>query len=427
MPIYSFFYANNEWTIPPTVNSIIVECWGGGGAGGSATGKGVSTRAMGGGGAGGAYARKTLSVSPGEVYTVKVGAATTASGQNGNPSWFGSPSTVYAEGGGGGQNAIAGTDTKYGTGSLGSSANSIGDVVKRGGNGGISHLNVKLYRPNKGDKNFSNGPGGGAGGELGNGGDSIVSSGRRPNEILTDPNKRQVYWANTSSIDFLRESRAGFGSGKHSGGGGQVTEDWWHGLFFDGGSNITGNDGYNYGGGGAGGIKTRISFGTSEGGKGAQGLVKVTWELNPICICFYTSGSNCCPPQIGCTAYGDPGFTTIAEPGYYYDGTKCWIINDSGLIAATGSCGETTTTSTTTTTTTEIPTTFYTATKYSCPDCSSVGGVTVYSSTPLNAGTYYSIVDGFTYLISGPTSGPSYDVDLTGASSGASCFSLCIT
>ena len=56
---------------------------------------------------------------------------------------------------------------------------------------------------------------------------------------------------------------------------------------------------------------------------GAKGAVVVTWEIDITCICFYTSGSGCCPPQIGCTAYADPGFNALAEGGYYYDGTKC--------------------------------------------------------------------------------------------------------
>src|SRR5688572_6074720 len=89
------------WTCPTGVTSITVECWGGGGAGAAVGGN----PAAGGGGAGGAYARKVLTVTPGNVYTVtvaatKVSGSKTATGaQNtGNPSWFGSVSTVFAEG-----------------------------------------------------------------------------------------------------------------------------------------------------------------------------------------------------------------------------------------------------------------------------------------------------------------------------------------
>jgi hypothetical protein len=407
------FTSNGQFTVPSTVNSIIVECWGGGGAGGSATGKGVSTRSMGGGGAGGAYAKKTISVTPGQTFAVTVGKSQTSSGQQGNPSWFGTISTVYAEGGGGGQNGIAGTNIKYGTGSLGSSANSIGDIVARGGNGGYSYL----IECTNGNVAFDSGAGGGAGGRLGRGGDATNS--------LKPAGGCIVYYANTSvggGKGFTMDGGPGFGAGEYSGDGARPTEEG------DGFNNpCNGKNGENYGGGGSGAVKSKISFGTCPGGAGAQGLIIVTWEINPICICFYTSGSSCCPPQIGCTAYGDPGFTTIAEPGYYYDGTRCWIVNDSGIIVVTGSCGGTTT-STTTTTTTAFPTDyFYTAIQYSCPSCNEVGEVTVRSSTELDNDTHYSINLGSTYFITGPTFGPSYDVDLDGAISGPSCFALCIT
>jgi len=412
----AIFYANNIFTVPPTVTSIVVECIGGGGSGGSATGKGISTRAMGGGGSGGAYARKTLSVTPGQTFTVTVGAQ--ASGQDGNPSWFGTTATVYAQGGKGGQNAVAGTNYKYGTGSLGSSAISIGDVVARGGNGGYSYL---LECRNNGTI-FNSGAGGGAAGELGRGGDAINVLKRS----ITGETKAgsgtpicTVYYANTSSIGYSMESGPGLGGGKYSGDGAFDIEE-------GGGFNnrCNGINGGNYGGGGSGANKSRISFGTCPGGRGAQGLVIVTWEIDITCICFYTSGSNCCPPQIGCTAYGDPGFTTIVEPGYYYDGTRCWIVNDSGIIVVTGSCSGTTTSTTTTTTTTLGY--FYAASEYACPDCNLTGDVIVYSPTPLSNGTYYGTGNAYTYLILNSVSGPAYSVDLTGAISGPGCFPLCI-
>src|SRR4051812_36812823 len=57
------FNTTSTWTAPAGVTKIVVECWGGGGAGGSATRS--SGTAYGGGGAGGAYAKSTLTVVPG--------------------------------------------------------------------------------------------------------------------------------------------------------------------------------------------------------------------------------------------------------------------------------------------------------------------------------------------------------------------------
>ncbi len=65
----------NSWRCPNNVTSVVVECWGGGGAGGSAQLTGGSTPQYGGGGAGGAYARYNLyAVVPGRTYSINVGA-----------------------------------------------------------------------------------------------------------------------------------------------------------------------------------------------------------------------------------------------------------------------------------------------------------------------------------------------------------------
>ena len=63
-----------SWTAPAGVTSATVQAWGGGGAGGGATGN----PAEGGGGAGGQYAIKVIAVTPGNSYTVVVGAGGTA-------------------------------------------------------------------------------------------------------------------------------------------------------------------------------------------------------------------------------------------------------------------------------------------------------------------------------------------------------------
>ena len=149
----SIFQFTGEWTAPTGVTSVTVECWGGGGAGG---GDAQTNPNVGGGGAGGAYARKVVSVTPGNTYTVTVGTGgagnLAADGDAGTASWFSTAGTVYAEGGAGGSFIL--------TGGAGSSAASIGDVVYRGGSGA---LGVSPSTP---------GAGGGGAGSLSNGNDA---------------------------------------------------------------------------------------------------------------------------------------------------------------------------------------------------------------------------------------------------------------
>jgi len=210
------FTSSGTFTVPPGVTSIIVECWGGGGAGG---GSSASSVKGGGGGAGGAYAKKTLTVVPGTNYTVNVGGIKTgtfSAGASGNPSWFGDPSTIYAEGGAGG----AAPNNGISAGGAGSSANSIGDIVFSGGSGA------------DGTTTFSGGGGGGAG-SAGNGGNSSGST-------------------------------AGTGTLLNGGDGGSGRTN-----------EANGNPGSNYSGGGSGAF---VSDNTDHnGGSGAQGLVVVSW------------------------------------------------------------------------------------------------------------------------------------------------------
>ena len=129
------YSSSDTWICPDGVTTVTVECWGGGGPGGNGKGTSGGRTGIGGGGAGGAYAKSTISVTPGTSYTVTVGAQQTVAFA-GNPSWFGSTSTVFAAGGANGLSGIASSSSDNfgarGTGSLGSS---IGTVLFKGGNG----------------------------------------------------------------------------------------------------------------------------------------------------------------------------------------------------------------------------------------------------------------------------------------------------
>ncbi len=119
------------FTVPCGVTSITVQCWGGGGAGG---GTNANISLGGGGGAGGTYASSVFTVLPNTTFSYNVGAqSVTSSGTvvNGNPSWFGNTSTLFAQGGAGGAVPNGGIVS----GGTGSSTSSIGTILISGGNG----------------------------------------------------------------------------------------------------------------------------------------------------------------------------------------------------------------------------------------------------------------------------------------------------
>ncbi len=138
------------WICPPGVTSVTVECWGGGG------GCGTSGSNAGGGAGGGAYARRTLSVTPGNSYNVVVGSGGGIASNGGN-SDFGTGPLVRGAGG------TRGSDSP---GAGGTIANSIGDVRFAGGSGGT--------RSGAGN---AGGGGGGSGTPTGNGGNGGNASG----------------------------------------------------------------------------------------------------------------------------------------------------------------------------------------------------------------------------------------------------------
>ena len=139
---------SGTWICPANVTSVQVECWGAGGAGGSAQRVGATgTVHYGGGGAGGAYAKKnTYPVVSGNTYYINVGlsalnnSTVTGTSVPGGDSWFNNSnatsSLILAKGGAGGNSAIGNaTATAYAIGGFGTSNGSIGDVIYAGGNG----------------------------------------------------------------------------------------------------------------------------------------------------------------------------------------------------------------------------------------------------------------------------------------------------
>lgn len=218
------FNSSGTWQAPAGVFSVTVDAWGGGGAGGGAQGN----PSTGGGGAGGSFARKVISVTPSNNYTVTVGTGGTGgtgNGTGGGNSWFDSNTAILATGGAGGQ-TDGNVNSTNGNPGLGSCASCIGDTVFAGGNGSQGDFTS--------GSGYS-GAGGGGAGNTGVGGNASLGTG---------------------------------GTGVSGGGNGA------NGV----GNNSNGVVGAVAGGGGSGGMANNNP--DRSGGNGANGLVEVTYVLN---------------------------------------------------------------------------------------------------------------------------------------------------
>ena len=230
VPTTVVYASSATFTVPAGVTSVTVEAWGGGGGGGRARG----SPATGGGGAGGSYARKTVTVVPLQEYAVTVGAGgiggngtgtDTQHGRIGNPSWFDTTNTVFAQGGGRGL-SDGNVNSYNGLGGTGSVALCVGDVVYRGGHGGRGNYSTSSTN--------RSGAGGGGAGTTGNGGDAATNGVR------------------------------GTGTSLYGGDGAKGVTN-----------GLAGTNGATYGGGGSGG-KANSST-DRNGGNGADGLVRITY------------------------------------------------------------------------------------------------------------------------------------------------------
>ncbi len=178
---------STTWTAPTGVTSVRVQVWGAGGSGSSASGD------LGAGG--GAYSeRVSVTVVPGTVYSIVVGAGGAAGGVTGGDSYF-STSVVLAKGGDKGG---------VGFGLGGNMAGGVGEIKYSGGNGGT-------------------GMGGGGGG----GGSSAGSSGSGSDGVMTAGGAAPTGGGNGgnggSNIDGNGSAGSAPGGGGGSGGSGAGT------------------------------------------------------------------------------------------------------------------------------------------------------------------------------------------------------------
>jgi len=282
------FTTSGTWTCPAGVFSVQVECWGGGGAGGSARGQ-TSFRAAAGGGAGGAYAKaNSISVTPATVYTVTVGAGgaftiTNGASSPGGDSWFSTSSTVIAKGGAGSNSlATSGADL-ISAGGIGTTTASIGDIIYKGGNGATGS--------NPSGAGFSGGGGSSAG--TGSDGNSATNA-----------------------------TAAAAVTGGGIGGTGRTS---------NGGSGSAPASGV---GGGGGGAWAAASTTQRNGGNGRVGQVILTWSATtaPLAPTMGTITPGNQQLSVAFTAGGDGG-SAITSYKYSTDGGATFLTRQAGTTA----------------------------------------------------------------------------------------------
>jgi hypothetical protein len=252
-----------SWTAPEGVNTVSVVAVGGGGGGGQ------TSDGAGGGAGGGLGWKRRIFVTPGDSYTVVVGAGgnrdtDTGTGDNataGGTSYFISPSLVSGQGGGP-------------SGQVGG-----GVVYRRGGQGGGFTGDGGGFGGNGGEHNLTDrgGGGGGAGGYTGNGGSGggvgagtngsggAAGGGGAGSSTLTG--------GNGGGVGILGAGPSGsggaFGGNGIGGGGGSGGEDGRTGT-------ITPRVGGLFGGGGGGHDST-----SNVNADGAGGAVRIIWGSGP--------------------------------------------------------------------------------------------------------------------------------------------------
>ena len=287
----------SPWTVPTGVTAIKVEVWGGGGGGGSANGAFLTTYGAGGGG-GGAYQVATFAVTPGQTYSVVIGAGGTA----------GSSSA----GGTGGISTVTGIT-------------GVGTVSANGGGGG-------------GRGNGGNGAAGSAGtGGFNNGGAGGASSGNGAGGGGGAGNSTPTGTGNGGAGSNTAAGAAGLGSpntAPYAGGIGAAART-------TSGTGITATA---VGGGGGGGRANGISGNSYYGGgSGAAGQVVITYTVctppavpavaSPVNYCQNATASPLTATGTGLLWYtvssGGTGSSTAPTPLTTSAGTTSYYVSQT--------------------------------------------------------------------------------------------------
>lgn len=292
-----------EWTVPTGVTQITIEAWGAGGAGGFAGDQDREYPT--GGGGGGAYAKSTVGVIPGSILNVTVGRGgenpngTARDGENSTVK-NGSTTLVSAEGG----KSVDGKNNASGA-QGGQAANSIGTTRYSGGNGGNGDL---------GDENGAYSAGGGGGGAAGTEGDGGNGGNGKGATVLTSLQGKGGARGNAGAGDEMNSIAGDGGKGYYS-------------IYSTG----SGEDGFNYGGGGGGSTGFILGYINSNhaGGKGGDGYIRISYSL-ALQVSYNLNGAtdptyipegmiNPGDPMSSVKPSNDPTRTGYTFVGWFYD------------------------------------------------------------------------------------------------------------
>ena len=191
----------HTFTVPPGVSAILVEAWGGGGGGGGSAFYLTNYAGGGGGGGGGGYCKAVISVVPGQIFNITVGAGgtrglgagtnsgdfATHGGAGGNSTFDGT--RLIAVGGSGGTRTTISAPSSVGNGGNGGGCSTTGTAYQAvGGNGGTAAFNyINATSAIGGSGGSAAGGGGGGGGALASG--SIPGGGGGGGSKFDDSNQ----------------------------------------------------------------------------------------------------------------------------------------------------------------------------------------------------------------------------------------------
>ena len=380
------------WVVPPCVTTITVKVWGGGGGGGGTSSRQSNTGdeacTEGGGGGGGGFSMRTYSVTPGETYTIVVGAGggggvgannTAVAGATGGTSTFTGPATVpfgslTGFGGIGGGGATAnnnnsgshiGANGAGGTGGTGAN----GTTIFTGGNGSAGSHSA-------GCSDIS-GAGGGGAGTTGNG-------------------------SNGQYIGACPHTTAMAGGAGAASNGGSGANGIKNNIASK--HNQNGNNGSAYGGGGGGaGIHLNSwanQWVLANGGAGAAGAVLIEYSASgaPVDPTVGIAAANCSSPGSATVSNYNASYTYTFSPSGPTVGAGGVIsgATPGTSYTVTGNNGACNFNAASFTVPTTLPTPATPVTNTNPASCSSAGTSSV---------TNYSGGNTYTFSPSGPTIG----------------------
>ena len=298
--VTNVFTSSGTFNCPAGVTSIKVECWGGGGAGGSAVRGSVAGKAVGGGGGGGGYIRaNAMAVAGGNSYTITIPAVATAPAVG----------TGFTDG----DISPSGGDVSF------TDDNSI-TITAKGGSGGQCR------------NNNTNTATGGAGGSP-TGGDQVYAGGKGA-DASGGSNANLTGGGGGSSPSDIAPGTNGLVAATSTGGSATIGSDAAHsgGSGANGASNNPGVAGSPPGGGGGGASTGTGSTTFRQGGQGAKGQIIITYTTTAATA---TKMLTVLPGQTFTSGSAPTGTPTAQTAGTAFTVTNYAVLTDGVTVDTT--------------------------------------------------------------------------------------------